>query len=139
MLKVILDSNVFISAVLTNGKPRDILRLVRDDKVAFFISAHITEEISRVLKEKIKLSNPDIRKVLERIDEITTMVFPEKRVDIIKIHKEDNRILECALAAQADYLISGDKKHILPLKEFKGIKVISPKEFLDIFLTKQKK
>jgi predicted nucleic acid-binding protein len=61
----------------------------------------------------------------------TKEVYPQVNVSIIKSKDEDNRILECALESKVDYLISGDKRHILPLKEFKGIRIVSVSEFLD--------
>lgn len=133
MFKVVFDTNVYISAILTPGKPRRVLNLARGEKIGLFISAYILEEISRTLKEKFGWFNQDIRKSLVQIEEVATLVFPTERIDIIKIHTEDNFILECALAARADHLISGDKKHILPLRKFRGVKILTPAEFLSAY------
>lgn len=133
MLKVVFDTNIYISAILTPGTPREVLSLARQEKVELFISEYILGEISRILKEKFSWLDQDIRKSLTQMREIADLVFPIERVDTIKIHPEDNFILDCALAARVNYLISGDKKHILPLKEIKGVKIVSPKEFLEIF------
>ena len=64
-------------------------------------------------------------------------MVPYRKVDIVKNDEADNRILECALEAQAHYLVSGDKRHLLPLKKFEGIRIVSPAEFLE-FLEKGK-
>lgn len=133
MLKIVFDSNVYLSAVLSGGNPGEILNLAKEKKIQIFLSEYIIGEITRILKEKLHWQDFDIRNVLDDIKEVSTLVFPTDRVDIIKLHQEDNRILECGLVANADYLISGDKKHILPLKKFQGIKIVSPKEFLEIF------
>lgn len=130
MLKVVLDTNVFISAILSRGKPRDILILAIEEKIKIVISEFVIEEISCILKQKIGLSDLRIREIIDNIRKISLEVFPQKRINIIKQNKEDNHILECAVAGQVDYLISGDKKHILPLKKFRGIKILSPAEFL---------
>lgn len=136
MFKVVFDTNLYISAILTPGKQREILNLAKDEKIDLFISEYILEEISRILKEKFDWPDQDIRKALIQIEEVASLVFPAERIDVIKIHPEDNFILGCALAAGADFLISGDKKHILPLKEFRGIKILAPAEFLEIFKQK---
>ena len=66
------------------------------------------------------------------IKEISTLVEPTKQLSIIKEKDSDNRILECAFAANVTFLISGDKKHIIPLKRINGIIIINPSEFLSI-------
>jgi predicted nucleic acid-binding protein len=52
---------------------------------------------------------------------------------VIKENDDDNRILECAIEGRVQYLISGDRKHLLPLKEYQGAKILSPAEFLKLF------
>ncbi|MBC7319883.1 putative toxin-antitoxin system toxin component, PIN family, partial [bacterium] len=71
-------------------------------------------------------------KILEILELKAIKVYPKTKVSLIKEKKDDNRILECALEGKVDYIISGDRKHILPLKEFKGIKIVSVGEFLEI-------
>jgi len=57
---------------------------------------------------------------------------PTQRVDVIKEKEDDDRILECALEGKAQYVISGDKRHLLPLKEYQGIRILPPTEFLKV-------
>jgi len=85
MFKVVFDTNVYISAILTSGTPRKIL------------------------------------------------VSPSFTLSVVERDKSDDRILECALEAKGDYIISGDS-HLLSLKEYQGIKILSPAEFLKLFL-----
>lgn len=65
-----------------------------------------------------------------RVRELSTIVEPEVRVSIIQEKQDDNRILECAIQARAHYLVTGDTKHILPLREYQGISICSPADFL---------
>jgi predicted nucleic acid-binding protein len=60
-------------------------------------------------------------------------VHPKNKVSVIKENDDDNRILECAIEGKVQYLISGDRKHLLPLKEYQRIKILSPAEFLKLF------
>jgi len=137
-MKVVFDTNVFISAVLFGGNPETVFDLAKREKsVTLFISEGIIQETARILKIKFDISDWHINRVLNNIRNNSTLVIPTISVSKITTHNEDNRILECALTAQADYLISGDKKHILSLKKFRGITILSPAEFLKIFFDKR--
>jgi len=132
MIRVVLDTNVIISAILFGGKPKQILDLIFSFQVKGFISRYILFEVSEVLRKKFKFSK-------ERLDQIETLLTdsfeiakPDFNLNLIKNYPADNRILECALTAKADYLISGDAKHILPLKKIKKTKIVTPDEFLGL-------
>ena len=62
-------------------------------------------------------------------------MHPKRKVTIIKYKDDDNRILECALEGKAQYIISGDRKHLLPLKEYQGTKILSPADFLKLLFS----
>ncbi len=130
-IKVVIDTNVFISALLFGGNALEIIRLFLKGDIEVYLSPFIIEEVTRILREKFLWEEAKIEKILELIRSKTKEVYPQVKVSIIKSKDEDNRILECALESKVDYLISGDKRHILPLKEFKGIRIVSVSEFLD--------
>ena len=133
MIRVVLDTNIIISAILFGGKPRAILRLVIDRKIQASISPYILFEIKEVLYRKFSYSLIDIAKVEDAITETFTLVHPKQRITQIKENKADNHILECATEARAGYLITGDTKHILPLRKIKKIQIVSADEFLRIY------
>lgn len=133
MIKAVLDTNVYISAILFGGKPEKILDLAKRRKIEVFISNSILQELAGVLKTKFNSSDWRINQILESVGEDTALVFPCRKVKVVKKKDSDNRILECALEVKADFIVSGDKKHILPLKKFRGIKILSPSEFLEIY------
>jgi len=134
MIKVVLDTNVYLSAILFGGKCARFRKLAREGKIEIFVSEFILAEIAGVLRRKFKWENWQITLVLEEIRSFTTLVVPYKKLDVIENDEADNRILECALEARAHYVVSGDKRHLLPLKEFEGIKIFSPAEFLELFV-----
>ncbi len=138
-MRVVLDANIVISAIIFGGKPAVVLGLARSKDIEVFVSEPIIGQIVRALRLKFGWNNWRINNFSVDIQELTTTVFPNININIIKEKDSDNRILECAVEAQADYIVSGDKKHVLSLKEFEGIKIISPKEFLEIFLTNEEK
>ena len=127
---VVIDTNIFISGLNFKGKPREILDLMRREIIEVFISPFIFEEIDRVLEEDFGWEKEQIEKTLKMIRDKTIEVQPKIKVLIIKEKESDNRIIECAVEGKAQYIISGDKRHLLSLKEYKGIKILSPSEFL---------
>jgi len=132
-VRVVFDTNIYISAILTPGKAREVLELARKREIQLLISEAILAEIERILRIKIQRSDFEIALILKGIRSISTFVSPFLKLSIIKEDEPDNRILECALEGKAQYIISGDKRHLLPLKEFRGIKILNPTEFLKFF------
>ncbi len=129
MIKVVLDNNVFISALFWKGAPYQIFRKILGAAILNFISPQILEELKERLLEKFKLPPEKVKEFLEIIVFNSQIVYPKKKLNIVKKDPEDNKILECALEAKASFIISGDR-HLLEIKEYKGIKIISAKEFL---------
>lgn len=124
-----MDSNIFISALLFDGKPEEILFMASKGKIQIIISPSIIEEIRKNLTDKFDRSEEWVRQALETIISISQVVVPEIKVKDIK-YLPDNKILEAALVGEANYIVTGDKRHLLPLKEFRGIPIITPARFL---------
>lgn len=131
MIKICLDTNVIISAIIFGGKPEQILKLAQEGKITLLISPAILSEINRVLAIKFERDDTEIKRVVKGLISIGQLVSPKKKIDKIQ-YKPDNRILECALEGKADYIISGDKKHLLPLGKFEGIKIVTSSQFLQV-------
>jgi len=129
MLRVVLDTNVYISAILFGGKPEEIRKLLKEGKIDVLISEAIILEIAEVLRRKFDWENWQISQVVDEIREIAALAVPRQSISLIK-DDTDNRILECAVEGNAHYIVSGDKHHLLPLREYKGIKILNPNEFL---------
>ena len=134
-LNVVLDTNVWISIFLKKTLSAEFSRLLEEDRIDVYISEQILEEISKVLMypkitELLELSGVSVKQILRIIVESSTPVNPKVKLDLIKKDPEDNKILECALAAGADFVVSGDG-HLLKLRKFKNIKIMRPREFLD--------
>jgi putative PIN family toxin of toxin-antitoxin system len=131
-MRIVLDTNVLISALaFPNSKPDQVLSCVRRREVELYTSTFILAEFDRILREKFGFSAKDTMVRVRLIRSLARLVEPTERISIVIAKDDDNRIIECALAAQADYLITGDKKHLLPLKTYRNIKIVSPAQFLD--------
>jgi uncharacterized protein len=133
-IKAVFDTNIYISAFLTQGTPLRLLRSAvgRGRKIDLYVSFEILKETARVLGSP-KFLWPDgrIRKAVSFIDQIAISVEPDERIRIISVDDADNRVLECALTAAAQYIVSGDR-HLLSVGEFSGIKILSPADFLRV-------
>ena len=131
MVRVVADTNIYISAILFGGRPAEIRQLARDGEIELLVSEHILAEIADVLKIKFGWSDRQIAAVLDELREISVLITPAKTLSIIKECVEDNRILECAVEGSAEYIVSGDKRHILPLGRYKDITILSASKFIN--------
>lgn len=131
-IRVVLDTNVYISAIIIGGVCEKLFEEIQKRDFKIFISPFLIQEIIKVLKKKFKWDDEMIQFVICFLLEKAILIYPQKKVFIIKEKEDDNRILEIALEAKAHFLISGDKKHILPLKKINHTQIISPKNFLKI-------
>ncbi len=135
MIKVVFDTNIFISAILTPGNPRKLVDLARERKVMLFTSEFIIWEIERILRTKINMETPQILVILSSIREISLFVSPAVVISIIDRDKSDNRILECAIEAKAEYIVSGDEP-LLSLGRYDEISIVNASQFLKIYQSK---
>lgn len=96
-LKVVIDTNVFISAFVFGGKPLEIIRLLLKGEIEVYVSPFIVNEIVRIFREKFDWEESRIEKILDIIRTRATEVYPNFRVSVISGKDDDNHILECAL------------------------------------------
>lgn len=139
MYKIVIDTNVLISAIVFGGKPRHILELIIEGKIRLVISESILEEVKAVLGGKKFQYPPKIlHTIIAEIGNISEFVEPKIKINTITKDPDDNKILECAFEARADFIVSGDN-HLLEIGAFKGIEIMSPSDFIkDIILVRSK-
>ena len=127
-VRMVLDSNVFISGFLFGGPPGKLLQHVIGGRVHCFISVAILDEIRDVLQRpKFGLSPERALTFVEELHEICRVVTPRECVRAVPEDADDNAVLECALEASAGWIVSGDS-HLLDLREWRGIRILSPAE-----------
>ncbi len=130
-MRVVLDTNVYISAILFGGNCEEVLKLAHQGAFTVAVSKKILDEIKSVLKEKFHWTDKQIADVIKYIKEIASVMNPNISLNIIKEDPADNKIIECAVASNASFIVSGDK-HLLSVKEYAGIKIVSPIAFLKL-------
>ena len=131
MLKVVLDTNVLISAILFGGKPRQILEKAIRGEIRLCLSEPILEELKGVLQRpKFDYSPEMIQFILTELMGIADFVNPSETIDVVLEDPDDNRILECGVEAGANYIITGDS-HLLKLSRYLNIEVLNVAAFLE--------
>ena len=136
-MRVVLDTNILISAFLWKGKLAQIFNFINQREIILCFSKLTLDELIRVshyphINKKIKEENLDFDKIVAELASASIIVNPKNIPDIIKDDPSDNIFLACALSAQASFIISGDK-HLLNLKEFQDIPILTPHKFLNRF------
>ena len=130
-MNVVCDTNVLISGVLFGGHARKILRLASRGVLINFISPDILREVDNVLRRsKFGLRPDHVLEIITLFKDTFEIVIPSIRVQAIRSDSEDNHVIEAALAARAEFIISGDK-HLLELREWQDIHLISPAVFME--------
>jgi uncharacterized protein len=126
---VVLDTNVIVSAHLKEeGLERFVLDLALAHRIQLFLSTEILEEYKGVLaRPAFKLDTVKIATSLRLIEKAAIMVRPEKKVNAAK-DPDDNKFLECTAEAQADYLVTGNKKHFP--KQWRQTRIVNARELL---------
>jgi putative PIN family toxin of toxin-antitoxin system len=129
-VNIVCDTNVLISGVLFGGHAREILQLASRGVLINFISPDILREAERVLgRSKFGLRPEHVLEIMALFKDTFEIVIPSLEVQAIQSNPEDNHVIEAALAARAEFIISGDK-HLLNLAEWEGIHVVSPAQFI---------
>ena len=128
-MKVVLDTNIFISGIFWKGASNKVILNWKEGKFTLVTSLEAVSEIIKVLKDfKIKLSDEMIKEWIDLIVRNSLIVELKEKIAAVKDDPKDNVFIETAVAGNVDYIISQDN-HLLKLKEFRGIKIITPEEF----------
>jgi len=133
-MKAVLDANIFVSAAVWGGNPHKIMKRFSGGLDKLFIIQDIVDEVEYVLRRpKFGLSNEEVERRIAEIEKLgeRVVVLPEHAAAGACRDPDDDKYLECALAAGADYIISGDRD-LLDIKEYGGVKIVNARDYLDI-------
>ncbi len=129
MIRVVYDTNVIVSGLLRSGRPSLLLELALQKKVSLFLSPSLLAEYEEVLdREKFIAIRREAGAAIRRLKAVAHLITPDFTLQLLP-DPPDNRVLECAVAASADYLVTGNTRHF-PFREFRGVKIVTPTEFL---------
>ncbi|MBU0511931.1 MAG: putative toxin-antitoxin system toxin component, PIN family [Chloroflexi bacterium] len=130
MLRSTNDTNVWVSGInWKHGKPRQLLELALARAFTHVTSLEILFEITRVLRDYFGYSDEDAYEWYREIGELSEVVRPTMRLNVVKTDSTDNRFVECALEGRANYIVSGDH-HLLDLGSYQDIQIVKVSDFL---------
>ena len=135
MIRVVLDANQFVSALLKPGSnPAKIISLINDNKITLLLSDDIISEIAGVLlypkiMKRHGQSVEYIKSFIEKMRSAAIITKGKLKIDAVKNDPSDNKYLSCALEGRADFIISGDR-HLKDFKSYKNIAIVDPGTFL---------
>jgi putative PIN family toxin of toxin-antitoxin system len=132
-MRVVIDTNVFVSSFF-GGKPKKIIDLWRAEKITLCLSAGILDEYIDVLR-RIGLEDEDeLDELLSLFSKGFNILFTTKtpKLKVIRNDPDDDKFIECAVALKASVIVSGDRE-VLAIKEYMGIKIFTPSEFLELY------
>src|SRR3989344_3366319 len=128
-IRAVLDTNIFVSGIHWTGASEKVLRAWMEGKFVLVSSLPVLDEIVRVLMAfKVPLEPEDISWWESLILEKSSLFFPVEHLEVVKNDPDDDKFIEAAVEGNAQYIVSQDK-HLLNIKEYKGIKILHPDEF----------
>ncbi|HWQ69294.1 MAG TPA: putative toxin-antitoxin system toxin component, PIN family [Patescibacteria group bacterium] len=129
----VFDTNVLIAAIITEGICSKLLRRARTGEVSLVSCPFILTEVRRILTRKFRLSREEVTAAIELICEaMSEIIGQEPEIDSICRDRDDDHVLACALAAKADYLVTGDAD-LLDIKSFRRVRIVTPRDFEALF------
>ena len=129
-MRVVLDTNVIVSGLNFPGNERLVLELALRGRFELYLSTFILEEAAGVLTRKFDWDEDRSSQALRAISNAGAVIYPRRLPELIEGGHADNRILECAVEASANYLVTGDRRHLLPLGEYEGARILNAPRFL---------
>lgn len=131
--KIILDTNILISALGWDGKPKEVFRRILNGELELIISPGQVEELQRVLEyPKFQFTEEQKSTFLTIVVETATLVETYDKVKVVGEDRSDNIILESAVEGKVDFIISGDE-HLLKIKDYENVKIVTVAEFLELY------
>lgn len=130
-MRVVLDTNIFISAVL-GGKVGIIIDEWKAGKFTLVVNDEIAHEyLDVIIRPKFKIPEIEIVSLTDYLLQTAEFVTSEEKINVIVADATDNKFIEAAVAGKVKYIVSGDK-HLLDLENFRGIQIIKASEFIDL-------
>lgn len=139
-MDAVLDTNVIVSAAISaKGPPAEIIRAWRAHSFGWVTSEPLLGELERTLRSPrlqkyIAWSDEELTEFIRLIGQLTRLVTPSSRIEVITADPDDNRVLEAAVEGRVDYIVSGDHD-LLDLGEYDGIAIVTPARFMAILAT----
>jgi uncharacterized protein len=131
VIGVTADSNIYISGLVFAGQPLQFLDAARAGRFQLGLSDALLAEIVRVLRDKFLWTQAWLDALPLRLEKFTRRVHPAITLDAVQSDPDDNRVLECAVTAGAQFIVTGDN-HLLDLGQYSGIQIVKVADFMKL-------
>jgi putative PIN family toxin of toxin-antitoxin system len=129
-MRVVADTNIFISALLFGGLPGKFLDLALRRRFTLVTSKALLDELDEKLRGKFAVSENDALAIRAKLEGNANLVEPDFVLKEVQADPDDNRVLECAVAGKADWIVSGDR-HLLEIGRYAGIAIVTVRQFVE--------
>jgi hypothetical protein len=134
---VVLDANVLVSGLLSpKGAPGQIIEAWREERFLMAVSPPILEEIRRVFRYpriRQRLREEEVQRLMDDLAQVARVTPGQLMLNVLTVDPSDNLYLACAVEANADYLVTGNKRHFATVgDEYQGIRIVTPRVFLTL-------
>ena len=129
-MRVVADTNVFISALMFGGLPGRFLDLALHRRFTLVTSKALLDELDEKLRGKFGVSESDALAICAKLEGNADLVDPQFELNAVPDDPDDNRVLECAVAGKAEFVVSGDR-HLLRIGSYEGIAIVTVRQFLE--------
>jgi putative PIN family toxin of toxin-antitoxin system len=133
VIRATVDTNITVSGLLFGGLPLKIIRMALNTQFTWVTSAPLMEETERVLSsDKFGLKKVEVASLIGPIFDIAEIVVPKEEIRAITRCPADNRVLECAIEGTCSVIVTGDRRDLISLGGFRGIRIVTARQFLEI-------
>lgn len=139
-MRIVADTNTALSGLLWQGSPRRLLDLARERRITLCTSLTLVAELAEVIArdkfaERVRTAGLSAAELVQDYERLAEVVTPEPLPAPVSRDPDDDHVLACALAAKAELIVSGDKRHLLVLSEYQGIPIRSVSDALSTLIT----
>ena len=127
---VVYDTNILISGMVWGGVPYDCIKLAMTDKVEGVTCAEIIDEFNEKLTTKLEYPQIRISRIVTRLLGFLRTVKITNQLMGVTTDPDDDKIIECAVVSSATHIVTGDKRHLLPLQNYQDIHIVTAADFL---------
>ena len=130
--RALCDTNVLVSALIAGGPPSRVIEAAIDTHLELVLADPVLAELQRVLTVKLGFEIERVREICSLLSDLAVerIAPPTQPPEAITGDSDDDLILACAVAAGVDVLVSGDRRHLLPLGEHRGVRILAPQTLL---------
>jgi putative PIN family toxin of toxin-antitoxin system len=129
---VVFDTNVLFSGIGWKGKPAQCLDLARSGTIEAITCEEIVDELAEKLAAKLSFSAEAVTETLAELLSFLHVVKITNQLNVVAADPDDDKVLECATVGGATHIVTGDKRHLLPLGSYQGIPIVTPANFLQV-------